>query len=147
MTVQVEAPGLTVATCDCCGERAHLDVETGAAGPTTIRDALVALGWRRYRPEHVPFPGGFVKPYVATFENDHCPDCQTDEPRPAPRFGAHRRSAARIGCDDPCDEWPRSLIFAAAGLRPSCGHPLGSEPCTWCELGVPIGDSRPGWRR
>lgn len=49
--------------------------------------------------------------------------------------------------NDPCDEWPRDLIFKAVGLRGSCGHPKGRSECSYCVAGYPIGSTRPAWRR
>jgi hypothetical protein len=144
---QEEPQLMLVAVCDDCGDRVALEATEEAEAAAE----LDAMGWRRGKPDKVKFPA-FLATNVQTYANDLCGDCQTAEPKPKPLTGSHR--VVPIGRDafanDPCDEWPRSGVFVALGLRADCGHPkdhsVGSH-CGYCSAGCAIGDTRPAWRR
>lgn len=147
MTVEREEPDILVATCDGCGERAVLELDQGAE-EAAIAAELGELGWQRGKPDRARF--GFSSPYTVTYERDLCGDCQTGEPAPAPLFGSGRSARpATVGAfaNDPCDEWPRALVFAAVGLRRDCGHPPSVGECSYCRSGFPIGRVDEAWRR
>jgi hypothetical protein len=157
MTVEREEPHLLVAVCDGCGERRILDVEAAPDEdlPTAeIAAALDDIGWQQGKPDTHRFghAQGFGDRYRETYAHDLCGICQTDEPAPHPLV---RPRPPRPRCqrdafaNDPCDEWPRDLVFAAVGLRPDCGHPpTGTlSSCGFCERGFPIGSTTPGWMR
>jgi hypothetical protein len=130
--------GVMLATCDQCGETVPLDDRT----------ELVARGWRLCASQTHHFKSDYGVGYTETYARDLCATCASDEPAPRPRYGSGRRAMARV-TDDPCDDWPRALVWRALGLRETCGHPLDSDPvhCGACERGQPIGDSRAWWQR
>lgn len=130
--------------------RVTLDLDP-EADDRDVAAELRALGWRREAPDRQKFGHGYGATVVVYF-HDLCGDCQGDEPRPHPRFGSGRVcQAATVGAfaNDPCDEWPRTAIFVAAGLRPDCGHPKGDKfgSCAHCAAGHPIGHTTSWWRR
>lgn len=140
MTIDRSEPERPVAVCDQCGERRDIDVgpEENAAED---RLALIRLGWKRHAPERHTFPG---YPRVhAIYSQDFCGDCEAGGERPHPRFGSGRKPAAGRDAfaNDPCDEWPRRLVFEAAGCRPDCGHPNDGKfgECAYCKAGYAIG--------
>ena len=142
MSIDYGNPDVPVAVCDQCGERKMLDVQLDPESDgNQVRAAMQSIGWVHRAPERVSFPAGFRRQTVV-YPQDFCADCQTDEPGPAPLFGAGRMPGARLE-NDPVDEWPRALIWEAAGLRPDCGHPPGPVGrCGYCELGLPLGHTR-----
>ena len=150
MTIEREADGLHLLTviCDQCGERRDLDVDPEAVG-AELRPVFREIGWVRRPAESVRFPDGIASHLLITYEQDFCPDCQSDEPRPHPLYGSGRvcRMAVAPMTNDPVDEWPRAKVWEAAGLNLACGHPPGPAMCPWCERGDPPGDTRPAWRR
>lgn len=156
MTIEREEAGVLIALCDGCGERRILDLEPehegGEASEAELAEALEVIGWQRGKPECQRFGyGGFGDRYRETYHHDLCGDCQTDEPGPHPIF-RHRPARPSVGdafANDPCDEWPRDLVFAAVGLRSDCGHPRSDPPasCGFCAAGYPIGSTTPAWRR
>lgn len=145
----VEREPYPAATCDKCGDRLLLDLEPDAE-EREIQAALAEAGWIRGKPEKQAFPT-FLARNVQVYENDLCGDCQSDDPAPRPKFVSRppRPRVADPLANDPCDEWPRSAIFKAVGLRPDCGHPPSSPPekCGYCERGFPIGRTDAWWRR
>jgi hypothetical protein len=150
MTVEREEPGILFAVCDRCGERCELEHEPGEETEEIDEAALLAeIGWKRNPPDKVKFHDSWSGDKVHRFANDLCPDCQAGETRPAPRFGSGRVVPRHVeAANDPCDEWPRALVFEAAGLRRDCGHPKGVVgECGYCRAGYPIGSMRPSWRR
>jgi hypothetical protein len=149
MTVQKEEPELLVAICDGCGERRILDLDQQAEG-SEITSALESLGWCRRNPERQKFPGD-GKRLTIIYEQDFCADCESEEARPKPLFGSGRPVIQSVGdafANDPCDEWPRSLVFASIGLRSDCGHPRGARfsDCAYCAAGYAIGHSKAWWQ-
>lgn len=144
---------MAVAVCDCCGVRQILDDLEPDAEKDEVARALAGIGWRRGKPDTHRFGyGGFGDRYRETYEHDLCGDCQDEEPGPQPIFRHRpmvRRTPTEGFANDPCDEWPRDLVFAAVGLRPDCGHPPTIPPgeCGFCRAGYPIGSTQPGWRR
>lgn len=124
--------------CDRCGERKDLEAGLEDNLPTAVLEVQM-LGWRHHKPTKVRFPTGLAEHLVQTYENDLCPDCQSDEGRPKPvtrkaplpKTGLVRDAFA----NDPCDEWPKQLVWAALGLRTDCGHPVHPNlaRCPICE--------------
>lgn len=142
MTIEREEPGVIIAVCDDCGERVELE----AAEEDDAHGEMESLGWMIGKPSKVKY--GFLSGNSQTYANDLCGDCRAGEARPEPKRGSGRVASNVHIVDDPCDEWPRSKVFAAAGLRPDCGHPRGPVgECGFCRAGRPIGDTRPDWRR
>lgn len=134
--------------CDKCGERRMLDL-TPDDFDSDIPAALEEIGWIRHKPEAVSFRSSFsARPGKVWFVQDFCADCQSSEPAPRPKMGSGRVAAqARDAfANDPCDEWPRALVFLLAGLRPQCGHSGVGYPCAYCEAGYAIGSALPSWR-
>lgn len=141
MTVEVEEPGVVVAICDGCGERRELGLAPDATKAEYV-DALEDMGWQQLAPERVKFPTGLAENMVREFPQDFCEDCQSPEPRPAPliRSAPPRPKVVPDWTGDPVDEWPRRLIWRAAGVREDCGHPLptGRNPAALCPVCDPI---------
>lgn len=145
MTIEREEQGVVTAVCDGCGDRRILDVEVEAENQEVI-DALREIGWRHRRPERRTYPHFLRRGNSIEYPQDFCPDCESDEPAPKPLFGSGRvyhRTVVGAFVNDPCDEWPRALVFEAVGLRRDCGHPIGDRgECSYCRAGRPIGDTR-----
>lgn len=146
MTIDRTEPDAPVAVCDQCGERRYLDLEPDA-DDKQIADALKALGWRQETPARVKFAGGSSYGFqTLTYPQDFCADCRSDEERPHPIFRpqhARPRGPVDAFANDPCDAWPRALIWKAAGLNPMCGHPgTGIPTCSFCAAGYPLGHTR-----
>lgn len=146
MSAEREEPGVIVAVCDECGERVILDVEPEAS-PGEVAEEMEAHGWLIRAPLRQYFRNG-EGGYWQHYPQDFCGACCDGEARPKPRFGSGRSAEpTRSFSNDPCDEWPRPLIFVALGLRADCGHPLGDAMCALCLAGHPIGSTGPWWRR
>jgi hypothetical protein len=152
MTVEREEPGVFVAVCDRCGERLPLDLDPEASDEEA-REEMRLCGWVSGKPERQRFEGCFSSgSYVESYADDLCHDCRDGEPGPRPKFDSGRRvrpHTVDAFDNDPCDEWPRAVVFAAVGLRPGCGHPKGPFPaeCDYCRDGYSIGSLSPYWKR
>jgi len=152
MTIEIEDPGIVVAICDQCGDRRVLGLDP-EADKDDIDDAIFDIAWLRNKPEKVRFGGGFGEPMTVEYPQDFCVTCQTAYPSPTPHFGRaapRHPKAADAFANDPCDEWPRNLVFDLVGLRSECGHPRHGRPfdsCAWCEAGYPIGSIKAPWLR
>jgi len=130
MTIEQEEIGSWFAVCDRCGDRIELDAEDMASA---VEELFLEHNWQHKAPERVRFKTPL--PYTEEYGRDLCEDCQSEEPAPTPLMRS-KPAATRIARDpfdnDPCDEWPRALIWQAVGLS-SCGHPKGPVPCRYCD--------------
>lgn len=110
--------------CDRCGERRELEAGLEDDLPTAVLEVQMS-GWRHSKPDKERFTG-FSTKYTETYENDLCPDCQSDEGRPKPVMRKAPLPKVNLVRDafanDPCDEWPKQLVWASLGLRTDCGH-------------------------
>lgn len=141
MTIAREEPGVVTAICEGCGDRRVLDDEPFGADDRAVNAQLATLGWKRNKPDRVSFDvSSAYGKMTISYDQDFCPDCQTAEPKPHPRFLSCRvaRLAVAPLANDPVDEWPRAKVWEALGLNPMCGHP-GTYPCSWCDFDYPIG--------
>lgn len=124
--------------CDECGEVEYLEAEFDAEMAGLVVEVQM-LGWRHDAPSKVKFIHGTFgdRPLTQTYENDLCPVCKTDEPRPKPIIRDKPVYRPIVSHDafanDPCDEWPRKKVWEAAGLRTDCGHPKGPARCPICD--------------
>ncbi len=145
MTIDRSEPGVLTVVCDHCGERHMLELGDDATNDE-IAEELHLMSWEHRPPERVKFNDGLSKPIIGIFEQDFCDDCTDGTPDPKPRY-CKPRIAPGPRENDPCDEWDRALIFDAVGLQ-GCGHPHGSRSkCVYCDMGYPVGETRPFWKR
>lgn len=141
MTIEREADlEIAIAVCDECGERQPLDVDPDDAEAITAE--LVNCGWQQGKPDKARFATGLGLRYTETYARDLCGDCQDAAPGPKPVMRAGHRPVAVVRdafANDPIDQWPAHLVFAALGLNRLCGHPSVGVECSYCQQGYGVG--------
>lgn len=148
MTIEHQTElGIYRVVCDHCGTEETVSVTDV---DDTIRDYATEAGWIIRHPELRSFPTIGSRGYVEQYGQDACPDCADPSGAPKPlMINRPTRPKARDAFDnDPCDEWPRGLVWKAHGLRPDCGHSVDHRliDCPKCRAGYPYGRHDQRWR-